>query len=193
MSTFSIYPLLYKSYIEQDVSSIFCWTFHTWMWRPGQNGSCLFSAGLSAGIVGSQNFQTFSTHQIQHLGDWWGELTTTTTSWLDYQWSAQSYSRQQCFRLIYFKTFTVKGRFSVKTFPALHPYFRYSSNTTSCRLMRRANNNNNVLASLSMICPVLLETTVVLAWLTLRHLLSRVGSQSKLSPRFILTFATYQN
>ena len=38
------------------------------------NGSCLFAAGLSADIVGSQTFQTFSTRQTPHLG----ELTPTT-------------------------------------------------------------------------------------------------------------------
>ena len=41
------------------------------------NGSCLFAAGLPTYIVGSQNFQTFSTRQTAHLGDWWGEPTTT--------------------------------------------------------------------------------------------------------------------
>ena len=33
------------------------------------NGSCLFAAGLPADIVGSQNFQTFSTRQTPHFGD----------------------------------------------------------------------------------------------------------------------------
>ena len=42
------------------------------------NGSCLFAAGLPINIVGSQSFQTFSTRQTTHLGDWWGELTTIT-------------------------------------------------------------------------------------------------------------------
>ena len=35
----------------------------------GTSGSCLFVAGLPADIVGSQNFQTFSTLQTPHLGD----------------------------------------------------------------------------------------------------------------------------
>ena len=43
------------------------------------NGSRLFAAGLPTDTVGSQNFQHFSTRQTQHFGDWWGELTTTTT------------------------------------------------------------------------------------------------------------------
>ena len=46
--------------------------------KPHLNGSCLIAAGLPTDIVGSENFQTFSTRQTQHLGDWWGELTTTT-------------------------------------------------------------------------------------------------------------------
>ena len=54
---------------------------HSWL-RPScnPNGSCLFAAGLPADIVGNQSFQTFSTRQTPHLGDWWGELTTTTTT-----------------------------------------------------------------------------------------------------------------
>ena len=43
------------------------------------NGSCLFAAGLPTDTVGSLNFQTFFTRQAPHLGDWWGELTTTRT------------------------------------------------------------------------------------------------------------------
>ena len=42
--------------------------------RPGdrtkyQKGSCLFAVALTADIVGSQNFQTFSTRQTPHIGD----------------------------------------------------------------------------------------------------------------------------
>ena len=44
------------------------------------NGCCLFAAGLPTDTVGSQNFQTFSTRQSPHLGDWWGELATATTT-----------------------------------------------------------------------------------------------------------------
>ena len=47
--------------------------------KEGTNGSCLFVAGLPTDIVGSQSFQTFSTRQTPHLGDWRGELTTTST------------------------------------------------------------------------------------------------------------------
>ena len=43
------------------------------------NGSCFFAAGLPTDNVGSQNFLTFSNREISRLGDWWGELTTTTT------------------------------------------------------------------------------------------------------------------
>ena len=43
------------------------------------NGSCLFAAGSPTNTVGSQSFQTFSTRQTPHLGNWWGELTSTTT------------------------------------------------------------------------------------------------------------------
>ena len=41
------------------------------------NGSCLYAAGLPTETIGSQNFLAFSTRQTPHLGDWWGELTTT--------------------------------------------------------------------------------------------------------------------
>ena len=47
--------------------------------KKDPNWSCIFAAGLPADIVGSQNFQIFSTRQTPHLVDWWGELTTTTT------------------------------------------------------------------------------------------------------------------
>ena len=48
--------------------------------KEDTNGSCLFETGSPTDIVGRQNFQTFSTRQLPHLGDSWGELTTTTTS-----------------------------------------------------------------------------------------------------------------
>ena len=47
---------------------------------PDTNGSCRFVVGSPTDTVGSQNFQPFSTRQTPHLGDWWGELTTPTTS-----------------------------------------------------------------------------------------------------------------
>ena len=45
--------------------------------KSDPNGGCLFAAELPTDTVGSQSSQTFSTRQTPHLGDWWGELTTT--------------------------------------------------------------------------------------------------------------------